>query len=127
MLKRNPEERLLRGLGLPPPPPGLRRRALAAARTAAAGRAAQPGIWTRVWAHRGLRAAWATAVLLLLAAHLVISVADSRNDRTPSGQPAFMVVAAVADEELEEVVGLSRIAGDSLIDLDIERRQDNDA
>jgi len=65
-------ERLLAGLEPPPPPAGLRVRAVAAARERMAA-APAPDLWTRIWNNRGLRLAWAAAVVLLLAGHALVS------------------------------------------------------
>jgi hypothetical protein len=65
-------ERLLAGLEPPPPPAGLRVRAVAAARERMAA-APDPDLWLRIWNHRGLRLAWAAAVVLLLAGHVLVS------------------------------------------------------
>lgn len=61
--------RLFEGLEMPKPPPHLRARVLAAARDAAT---ETPDVWSRIWHHRGLRLAWAAAVVLLLAGHLLV-------------------------------------------------------
>ncbi len=64
-------ERLLPGLEPPPPPAGLRVRAVAAARERMAA-APAPDLWSRIWNNRGLRLAWAGAVALLLAGHVLV-------------------------------------------------------
>ena len=58
-------ERLLPGLEPPPPPAALRVRAVAAARERMAA-AQAPDLWWRIWNNRGIRLAWAAAVVLLL-------------------------------------------------------------
>jgi len=65
-------ERLLPGLEPPPPPGALRVRAVAAARERMAA-APAPDLWWKIWNHRGLRLAWAATVVLLLAAHALVS------------------------------------------------------
>jgi len=65
-------ERLLPGLEPPPPPASLRARALGAACERLAAEPA-PDLWWRIWNNRGLRLAWAAAVVLLLAGHVVVS------------------------------------------------------
>jgi len=62
-------ERLFQRFGPPAPPPQLRSRVLAAAREK---KAETPDLWSRIWNHRGLRLAWATAAVLLLAGHLLV-------------------------------------------------------
>ena len=115
MLKNRTCERLFRGLEPPPPPDELRDRALRAARNASiADHGEKPGIWSRVWTHRGLRMAWATAVLALAIAHVAISVRPSSQHRRDNRQPAFLVAAVVTDRELADVVQLSRIANPAI-------------
>ena len=62
---------ILAGLEPPPPPTELKGEALAAARLAWT---KEPGsdLWTRLWYHRGLRAAWVGAAALLLAGHILV-------------------------------------------------------
>ena len=58
-------------LDSPPPPPGLREAALRAGRAAMA-TAPVTDRWTELFANRGLRTAWLTAVLVLLAANALV-------------------------------------------------------
>ncbi len=83
---KTPEQRdaedLLNGLEPPQPPAGLRARALAAARQRMAETPA-PDPWSMIWHHGGLRLAWAAAVVLLLAGHVLVSP-DLRAAITPN-------------------------------------------
>ena len=66
------DENLFAGFEPPPPPADLRAPTLAAARDRMA-RPPVPDVWSRVWRHRGLRVAWAAAVVLLLAGHVLVN------------------------------------------------------
>ena len=70
----------LLGLAPPAPPPELRKRVLA---TAASARLEPPDLWARIWASRGLRLGWASAVLLLSAGHLALSLRPGAGVTTP--------------------------------------------
>ena len=65
------EKSLFAGLGPPPPPAGLRARAIGAARERMAA-APAPDLWSKIWNNRTLRLAWAAAVVLLLAGHVLV-------------------------------------------------------
>jgi hypothetical protein len=120
-------ERLFDGLEPAPPPAELRSRALNAARARSA---LQPDadLWSRLWNHRGLRLAWAAAVVVLLAGHIVVSspglgpaadpalVAEHRSDEYLG---AFLGPARIS-EDVQPIVGLFA-AGDSLAELDQQR------
>lgn len=66
------DEDLFAGFEPPPPPADLRARSLAVARDRMA-RPPVPDMWSRIWRHRGLRLAWAAAVVLLLAGHVLVN------------------------------------------------------
>jgi len=72
----------LLGLAPPAPPPELRKRVLAAAWPRAA-RPEPSDLWARIWANRGLRLGWASAVLLLSAGHLALSLRPGAGVTTP--------------------------------------------
>lgn len=100
-------ERLLVGLEPPPPPAGLRALAVAAARERMAAPPA-PDLWSRIWNNRGLRLAWAAVVVLLLAAHVLVS----RDPGTAftSNQP--VIVESQRDEQFIEILRPTRISAD---------------
>jgi hypothetical protein len=100
-------ERLLAGLEPPPPPAGLRAQAVAAARERLAA-APAPDPWSRIWNNRALRLAWAAAVVLLLAAHALVS----RNPGTaPMPNPPVMAETQ-RDEQFIEILRPTRISAD---------------
>lgn len=66
------DESLFEGLEPPPPPTDLRMRALSAARQQMA-EAPVPDLWSKIWNGRVFRLAWAGAVVLLLAGHVLVS------------------------------------------------------
>jgi hypothetical protein len=82
-------------------------------------------VWTAIWRHHGLRVAWVAAVMLLIAAHVALSVSGHR--ARPDNPGHAFVIASAASGELAEIADLPRIADDRLLALDIERRQDNGA
>ncbi len=104
------------GLLPPAPPAALRERVLQKAREALAREGARD-VWTRIWENRFLRVTWAAATLLLVFAHLVITV------RPPAhGGRASAPVAAPAPDsaaELAAVAGLSRLDEDLLPRLEV--------
>jgi len=121
-------EHLMEGLEPPQPPPELRSKTLAAARERLAGEAA-PDVWSRIWNHRKFRLAWAAAVVVLLAGHVLATL-------SPVGpitkiDPALMVENR-ADEYLIGILRPIRISDnvqplighlagtDSPIELDLE-------
>ena len=118
-------ERLFDGLEPAPPPAELRSRALNAARARSA---LQSGadLWSRLWNHRGLRLAWAAAVVVLLAGHLAVSspslgpvvdpalVAEGRSDEYLG---AFLGPARISDN-VQPFVGLLA-STDGLAELDL--------
>jgi hypothetical protein len=92
------------GLESPAPPPALRGRVLMLAREELA-RAEAPDVWTRIWESRPLRAAWAAATLLLVAAHVAVTVRPpARGGRAPAPVAA---PASDSASELAAVAGLS--------------------
>ncbi|MDX2437312.1 MAG: hypothetical protein QNL88_09705 [Acidobacteriota bacterium] len=120
------DERLLMGLEPPPPPADLRARALAAARQRLAETPA-PDLWSKIWHSSGLRLAWAAAVVLLLAGHVLVSpnldtaftanppvlAADQRDEQfldilrpvqiNANAQPTIGLFAAVGDlDQIED-------------------------
>ncbi len=101
-------ERLLPGLEPPPPPAGLRSRAVAAARDSMTA-APAPDRWSRIWNSRALRLAWAGAVALLLAGHVLIS-GDPGSVFTPN--PPVMADTQ-RDEHLIEILRQVRIDADA--------------
>jgi hypothetical protein len=100
-------ERLLVGLEPPPPPAGLRVRAVAAARERMAA-APAPDLWSRIWTNRGLRLAWAAAVALLLAAHVLVS----RDPGTAFTSSPPVIAEAQRDEQFIEILRPTRISAD---------------
>ncbi len=96
--------RLFEGLEMPKPPPHLRARVLAAARDAAT---ETPDVWSRIWLHRGLRLAWVTSVVLLLAGHILVG--------TGTGQTVDPDLAADkrVDEYFVEFLRPARISDDA--------------
>jgi hypothetical protein len=87
------DERLLQGLEPPQPPADLRAQVLAAARQRLAVTPV-PDLWSKIWHHNGLRLAWAAAVVLLLAGHVLVS-------RGP-GSVFTLNPPAVADTQRDE-------------------------
>lgn len=109
-------ELLLRGLDLPHPPRELRARVLDAARTGVrAGPAADA--WSRLWNSRGLRLAWAGAVVLLLAGHAAVSLDRSTDqgafqrerfaERRVDEQLADLLRPVRISESVQPIVGLA--------------------
>ena len=120
-------ERLFEGLEPEPPPDELRSRALNAARARSAVES-DADAWSILWNHRGLRLAWAAAILVLLAGHIAVSspglgpvvdpalVAENRGDEYLG---AFLGPARISDN-VQPIVGLFS-ATDSLAELDLQR------
>jgi hypothetical protein len=69
----DPVRTVLAGLRPPAPPPEVEARVLAAAGRALRQRRA-PDAWGRAWRSRPLRVAWVTALLALLAGHVLLSL-----------------------------------------------------
>ena len=121
-------ERLMNGFEPPQPPPDLRSKVLAAAHARMAAEST-PDIWSRVWHHRGIRLAWAAAVVLLVAGHALF-VPGTRNE-FKSIDPALAAEHRV-DEYLVEMLRPTRIsdnaqpivglfaAGNGLAEIDLE-------
>jgi hypothetical protein len=103
------------GLEPPAPPTALRGRVLANARKALALEGARDA-WTRIWESRPLRLAWVAVTLLLVVAHVVLTV------RPPErGGGASRSAAAPSPDvagELAAVAGLSPLNEDLLPRLD---------
>ncbi len=113
-MNRAPDH-LLRRVDPPGAPPSLRTRALAAARVAR--RKPEPvDLWSRIWASRPLRLAWAASLTAVLAAHVALSV-RSALEPIPSAAAdggAFLIASTVSDDELRTLVDLPNIALDTL-------------
>ena len=121
-------ERLMNGFEPPQPPPDLRSKVLAAAHARMAAEST-PDIWSRVWHHRGIRLAWAAAVVLLVAGHALF-VPGNGNEFRPI-DPALIAEHRV-DEYLVEMLRPTRIsdnaqpilglfsAGNGLTEIDLE-------
>ena len=121
-------ERMMDGLEPPQPPPDLRSKTLAAARARMAA-GSNPDIWSRIWNHRGLRLAWAAAVVLLVAGHALF-VPGTGNEFRPI-DPALIAEHRV-DEYLVEMLRPTRISdnvqpivglfavGNGLAEIDLE-------
>ncbi len=112
-------ERLLAGLEPAKPPDDLRSRALAAARTAMAREVEQVDLWSRLWASQPLRLTWATAVVALIAGHVVLSL-PNRAPKAPPDAP-FLVAGIFHEKELAELARLPQILSDRLPRMDSER------
>jgi hypothetical protein len=97
-------DRWLDGLEPSPPPAELRSKVLAAARDRMTS-GQESDSWSTVWHNRGLRLAWAAAVTMLLAGHVVIS---SGGASTPGPQLA----ARGGDPYLAAMLRPIRIAAD---------------
>ena len=97
-------KRFLEGLEVPAPPPQLRARVL---RTAQKKQAGTVDVWTRIWSHRGLRFAWAAAVVLLLAGHVVVG---TRNGLGINLTDPGLVAENRVDEHLVEFLRPMRIS-----------------
>lgn len=108
----DPVTRMLSDLEPESPPPALRGRALARAQQAWDS-SAVPDRWRQIWESRPLRLAWATAVVALLAANLVVPSA-------PGGQPAVAVRSdpSLTSRELLDVVSLPRLRS-TYVGLDV--------
>jgi len=121
-------ERLMNGLEPPQPPPDLRSRALAAARARVAGEPASD-VWSMIWNNRGVRLAWAAAVVLLVAGHAMV-VPGTGNGLRPI-DPTLTAENRVDDylvemlrptrisDNVQPIVGLFA-AGSGLIEIDAE-------
>jgi hypothetical protein len=89
-----------------PPPADLRSKVVAAARARMSAESI-PDFWSRVWNHRGLRLAWAAAVVLLVAGHAMV-VPGTGNGFRPI-DPALNGENRV-DEYLVEMLRPTRIS-----------------
>lgn len=99
-------DRLFDGLEAPAPPQHLRARVLSAAR---AEKTDTADVWSRIWNHRGLRFAWAAAVVMLLAGHVLIEAGNGTGF-----QPIDPNLTAEnrVDEQLGELLRPIRISDD---------------
>lgn len=70
--KHNAPDELFAGLVPPTPPKELKEGVVAAAQSVWQGER-RTDVWARLWFHRGLRAAWAGTVAVLLFGHLLVS------------------------------------------------------
>lgn len=96
-------ETTLAALEPPGPPDGLRDRALGRA-GAALGRPTTPDVWARVYASRPLRAAWATAVFVLVVANVFLPRGSRR-----SGEEDLAAGDAGLSRELRQVASVPRL------------------
>ena len=104
-------ETLLASLEPSGPPEALRERVLERA-SAALDRAAERDAWARIYSSRPLRAAWAAAVLGLIAANLLLP----RGTGSSAGEP-LTVSSARQLPELREVVSVPRL-DEALVSVD---------
>jgi hypothetical protein len=95
---------VLGGLLPPEPPHELQVRVLRGA-TATLSRPPRRDVWTRIWANRPLRVAWAAAVLVLLAANVVVP----QRQKTGWAAGATARVHPRPGDELDAVTRLPRI------------------
>ena len=114
------DERLFGGLEPPRPPTDLRSRVISAARQHMG--TESPDLWSRIWNQRGLRLAWAAAVVLLLAGHVLFIpgngvgsdlvdpglVAENRLDE----HFVDLLRPIRISENVKPIVGLFALAGD---------------
>jgi hypothetical protein len=88
-----------------------------------------PDLWSRIWNHRGMRLAWASAVVLLVAGHILVG---EGNGAAPGVVESMLVAENRADEQfvnlmrpvpisenVQPIIGLFAAAGGS-IDLEME-------
>jgi len=101
-------DRLLAGFEPPPPPSDLRALTLTVARESLAD-APAPDLWSRIWDNRGLRLAWAAAVVLLLVGHVLVS---SKLGPAVSTRPPALAGNA-PDERFLEILRPVEINGDA--------------
>ena len=88
--KHGPREDIFAGLVPPAPPKEMKNDVIAAAQFSWQN-GQRSELWARLWCHRGLRAAWAGFVAVLLFGHVLIS----------SGVPAPEVVTADSRPDVE--------------------------
>ena len=102
------EKDLFAGLEPPQPPAELRGRALEAAhgRMAAADHS---DLWSRIWNSRGVRLAWAAAVVLLLAGHVLVS--SGLDPAVATGPP--VLAGGAPDERFLEILRPVEINADA--------------
>jgi hypothetical protein len=107
-MSQDPIERLLATLEPPRPPEELRARVLSRARAALAAPAPR-GLCTRLFESRPLRLGWGAAVALLVAGHVVVSIARRPESIARSAGPRALPPRG--DGDLASVVRLPRIDG----------------
>ena len=100
-----PVDPLSDGLAPPAPPFELRHRALREAREAMTERGGDD-VWSRLWGSRPIRLAWASSVAVLLFGHIVIGAGASPG---PANTVRPMMAAAVAYDELAEIIHMGRV------------------
>ena len=98
------------GLRPPRPPSGLRAQALAAAGSAGTG--LNVDLWFHLWTNRPLRLAWAVALVVLVAGHLVVPGSSSWSVPAVGWATTGTVDGFVP--EIAEIIDLPRIDGASL-------------
>lgn len=89
------------GLMPPAPPEELKNTVLGAAHTAWENEPEEE-LWTRLWYHRGLRLAWAGAVMLLVVGHFFVASGNSR--------PEVLIADSRPDLQMAEFLRPVRIA-----------------
>lgn len=126
---RDPEvERLLQGLQPQRLPSDLRSRVVPAARARMADEVV-PDLWSRIWNHRGFRLAWGTALILLVAGHILVGSGNGVALRPvdpaviaesgPDEQFISLMRPVRISENVQPIVGLFAAAGEP-IDLEVE-------
>jgi hypothetical protein len=71
-----------------------------------------PGIWSQLWCSTPLRIAWAATVVVLLLAHLGLSIDSTHPRATPTNEPAYLIAGTPSDTELADIVSLPRLSID---------------
>ena len=103
-------EELFGGLQPPGAPPELRRRSLEAARRAPVTSGAVD-VWTRVWASRTARWAWASAVTVLLLANVGLSLRPAHLPADSTTSP-FLIAGLPPESDLAELAYLHPLRSD---------------
>jgi len=108
-------------------PSDLRSRVVPAARARMAD-GVVPDLWSRIWNHRGIRLAWASAVILLLAGNVFIarhegSIGDGTGsiraaENRPDQQFSDLLRPVRIAKDVQPIVGLFAAAADP-VDLDL--------
>ena len=99
---RDPKnESLFDGLQPAEVPSDLRTRVVPAARARMSDEVV-PDLWSRIWNHRGMRLAWASTVVLLLAGHVLVGVGKG-------AAPGMVEPVPIAENRVDEqFIGLLR-------------------